>query len=127
MSEILDEAFTLVGKDIVLAHAKDLDRDGDAGHLPAGQGKLDYGRYLSLLHTYGYHGPLLLHGLRRRSPAVRHSCDRSWSASARHLPESDRPACSLGPSGSGTKGDVPGLLLKDLASHRHACDRQLGM
>ncbi len=64
MSEILDEAFTLVGKDIVLAHAKDLDRDGDAGHLPAGQGKLDYGRYLSLLHTYGYHGPLLLHGLR---------------------------------------------------------------
>jgi len=63
MREILDEAFALVGKDVVLAHAKDLDHDGDAGHLAAGQGKLDYDRYLSLLHTCGFHGPLLLHGL----------------------------------------------------------------
>ena len=63
MREILDEAFALIGKDIVLAHAKDLDRDGDAGHLPAGQGKLDYDRYLSLLRTYRLQGPLLLHGL----------------------------------------------------------------
>jgi len=63
MREILDAAFALVGKDIVLAHAKDLDHDGDAGHLPAGHGKLDYDRYLSLLHTYGFTGPLLLHGL----------------------------------------------------------------
>jgi sugar phosphate isomerase/epimerase len=63
MKEILDEAFALVGKDIVMAHAKDLDHDGDAGHKAAGQGKLDYSRYLSLLHTYGFEGPLLLHGL----------------------------------------------------------------
>lgn len=63
MREILDEAFALVGKDIVLAHAKDLDRDGDAGHLAAGQGKLDYARYLSLLQSYRFQGPLLLHGL----------------------------------------------------------------
>ena len=63
MREMLDEAFALVGKDIVLAHAKDLDRDGDAGHQAAGQGKLDYDRYLSLLQTHGFSGPLLLHGL----------------------------------------------------------------
>lgn len=63
MREILDEAFALVGKDIVLAHAKDLDHDGDAGHLAAGQGKLDYERYLSLLRIYRFQGPLLLHGL----------------------------------------------------------------
>jgi sugar phosphate isomerase/epimerase len=63
MQEILDEAFALVGKDIVLAHAKDLDHDGDAGHLAAGQGKLDYDRYLSLLVANGFTGPLLLHGL----------------------------------------------------------------
>jgi sugar phosphate isomerase/epimerase len=63
MKEILDEAFALVGRDIVLAHAKDLDHDGDAGHRAAGQGKLDYDRYLSLLHRYGFKGPLLLHGL----------------------------------------------------------------
>jgi sugar phosphate isomerase/epimerase len=63
MKEILDEAFALVGKDAVLAHAKDLDHDGEAGHKPAGQGVLDYDRYLALLHKYQYKGPLLLHGL----------------------------------------------------------------
>jgi len=63
MKEILDEAFALVGKDVVLAHAKDLDHDGDAGHKAAGQGKLDYDRYLSLLHSHRFPGPLLLHGL----------------------------------------------------------------
>ncbi len=63
MRTVLEEAFELVGKDIVLAHAKDLSHDGDAGHEAAGHGKLDYDRYLSLLHAYGYQGPLLLHGL----------------------------------------------------------------
>jgi sugar phosphate isomerase/epimerase len=63
MNEILDEAFTLVGHEIVLAHAKDLDHDGDAGHKPAGHGKLNYDRYVALLHTYRFPGPLLLHGL----------------------------------------------------------------
>ena len=38
MREILDETFALLGKDIVLAHAKDLDHDGDAGHLACLQG-----------------------------------------------------------------------------------------
>jgi sugar phosphate isomerase/epimerase len=63
MSEVLDQAFALIGKDIVLAHAKDLSHDGDAGHEAAGHGKLDYDRYLSLLHACGFQGPLLLHGL----------------------------------------------------------------
>ena len=63
MSDVLDQAFALVGKDIVLAHAKDLSHDGDAGHEPAGRGKLDYDRYLSLLHACGFKGPILLHGL----------------------------------------------------------------
>lgn len=63
MSEVLDSAFALVGKDIVMAHAKDVSHDGDAGHEAAGHGKLDYDRYLSLLHAYGFKGPLLLHGL----------------------------------------------------------------
>ena len=63
MKEMLDEAFALIGKDVVLAHAKDLDHDGDAGHRAAGEGKLDYQRYVSLLHAYGFKGPLLLHGL----------------------------------------------------------------
>ena len=63
MAEILDEAFALLGNDIVLAHAKDLDHDGEAGHLPAGHGRLDYDRYLSLLAATGFRGAIVLHGL----------------------------------------------------------------
>jgi sugar phosphate isomerase/epimerase len=63
MAEILDEAFALLGDDIVLAHAKDLDRDGEAGNRPAGHGLLDYERYVRLLDQIGYAGPLILHGL----------------------------------------------------------------
>ncbi len=63
MRDILKEAFDLLGDDIALAHAKDLDRDGDAGHLPAGQGKLDYALYLGLLRQSGYAGAIILHGL----------------------------------------------------------------
>ena len=37
MREILDEAFALLGEHIAFAHAKDLDRDGEAGHLAAGK------------------------------------------------------------------------------------------
>lgn len=63
MHEILDEAFALLGDDIVLAHAKDLSRDGDAGHEAAGTGLLDYDHYLALLRAVGFRGPLILHAL----------------------------------------------------------------
>jgi sugar phosphate isomerase/epimerase len=63
MPQVLDEAFTLLGADVVLAHAKDLVRDGEAGNVAAGKGKLDYDRYLALLSAAGYHGPLIMHGL----------------------------------------------------------------
>ncbi len=63
MPEILDEAFALLGPDIALAHAKDLDRDGEAGSLPAGHGRLDYPRYLSLLQRASFRGAVVLHGL----------------------------------------------------------------
>ncbi len=63
MREILKEAFELLGPDIVLAHAKDLNRDGQAGHLAAGTGLLDYEQYLGLLNQVGYRGAVVLHGL----------------------------------------------------------------
>ena len=63
MRDILDEAFALLGGDIVLAHAKDLDQDGEAGHLAAGTGLLDYDQYLRLLKECGYDGAVVLHGL----------------------------------------------------------------
>jgi sugar phosphate isomerase/epimerase len=60
---ILDEAFALLEADIILAHAKDLSQDGEAGQLAAGTGLLDYDHYLSLLQASGFDGPLLLHSL----------------------------------------------------------------
>jgi sugar phosphate isomerase/epimerase len=61
--EVLDAAFTLLGRDIVLAHAKDLRQDGEAGHEAAGTGLLDYDHYLSLLRRGVPKVPLILHGL----------------------------------------------------------------
>ncbi len=63
MHAMLDEAFELLGSDIVLAHAKDLVRDGAAGDRAAGSGVLDYGHYLALLQRSGYRGPLIMHSL----------------------------------------------------------------
>ncbi len=63
MPEVLDRAFDLLGAHIALAHAKDLDHDGDAGNLPAGRGRLDYDRYAVLLQAAGYRGAVVLHGL----------------------------------------------------------------
>jgi sugar phosphate isomerase/epimerase len=63
MRKVLDEAFDLLGSDIVLAHAKDLDKDGEAGHLAAGRGRLDYPYYLELLRQSGFDGTIILHAL----------------------------------------------------------------
>lgn len=63
MREVLDEAFDLLGDRILLAHAKDLSRDGEAGHEAAGTGVLDYDHYIACLRRAGYTGPLVLHGL----------------------------------------------------------------
>ncbi len=62
MHDVLDEAFELLGRDIVLAHAKDLRRDGEAGHEAPGRGLLDYDYYLRLLRSAGFDGPLVMHG-----------------------------------------------------------------
>ena len=63
MQEVLDEAFQLLGEDIRLAHAKDLEKDGDAGHQAAGTGLLDYEHYLACLDRVGYSGSVILHSL----------------------------------------------------------------
>ena len=63
MREILDKAFELLSHDVAIAHGKDLDRDGEAGHLAAGKGLLDYDHYLSLLNNLEFCVPVILHGL----------------------------------------------------------------
>ncbi|MBV9391018.1 MAG: sugar phosphate isomerase/epimerase, partial [Verrucomicrobia bacterium] len=94
MRKVLDEAFELLGSDIVLAHAKDLDQDGEAGHLPAGRGRLDYPYYMKLLRASGFDGSIILHAL---TPA---EADDSlafvrWAAPTGYLP--DRQGAQSGP------------------------------
>jgi sugar phosphate isomerase/epimerase len=60
-AEVLERAFESLGADLVLAHAKDVRADGAI--VPAGQGELDYARYVALLRQAGYDGALVLHGL----------------------------------------------------------------
>jgi len=59
--EVLDEAFDLLGEEIVLAHAKDVKNTGEV--VAAGRGDLDYDRYLENLCAARFDGPLTLHGL----------------------------------------------------------------
>ena len=63
MREVLDEAFDLLGDHIAMAHGKDLDHGGDAGHLAAGTGKLDYAHYVTLLCALPFDVAVILHGL----------------------------------------------------------------
>src|SRR5215213_7605816 len=59
--EVLDEAFELLGEDVVIAHAKDVKNTGEV--VAAGRGELDYDRYLENLRGFGFEGPLILHNL----------------------------------------------------------------
>jgi len=61
MSRVLNEAFDLLGEDIVIAHAKD--RGTDDTFQAAGGGILNYDQYLHLLHAVAFNGPLIFHGL----------------------------------------------------------------
>ena len=74
MQDKLREAFRLLGQHVALAHAKDLDHDGEAGHLGAGQGLLDYPLYLSLLQASGFDGTIVLHQMHHLSDAEIDSC-----------------------------------------------------
>ena len=57
----MDEAFDLLGDEIVLAHAKD--RDAAGRFVAAGQGVLNYDHYIARLRRINYTGALVLHGL----------------------------------------------------------------
>jgi sugar phosphate isomerase/epimerase len=64
MRQVLEKAFELLGSEIALAHAKDLERDGEAGHVAAGRGRLDYPYYLELMKKSGFDGAIILHALK---------------------------------------------------------------
>lgn len=61
--EVLKEAFSLLGNDIVLVHAKDFIYQGDISYAAPGKGILNYDLYISLLKKHNYDGTLIMHGL----------------------------------------------------------------
>lgn len=63
MKSILDEAFDLLGPDIVLAHAKELDANACPDTRGPGRGILDWDDYLSRLRAAKFEGAWILHGL----------------------------------------------------------------
>lgn len=67
--EILDEAFDLLGNDLVMAHAKELAVVGEPSGLALGTGALDWDRYLEGLRQARFVGPLVLHGFAEKETA----------------------------------------------------------
>ena len=76
MSQVLDEAFDLLGEYIVIAHAKD--RGADDTFQTAGGGILDYDQYVRLLRAAAFDGPFILHGLTEEQidAALQFLCDK---------------------------------------------------
>lgn len=60
-AEVLDEAFALLGADIVIAHGKDLDAAGE--FRAAGLGIVPWDHFLARFRDVGYTGPVILHSL----------------------------------------------------------------
>jgi sugar phosphate isomerase/epimerase len=68
MNQVVDEAFDLLGDNIIIAHAKD--RGADDTFRAAGEGILDYDHYLRLLEASAFTGPLIIHGLAEEQVAA---------------------------------------------------------
>lgn len=58
---IIDAAVALLGPRIVMAHAKD--RHADGSFAAAGQGVIDFDRFVAALAGVGFAGPMVTHGL----------------------------------------------------------------
>jgi sugar phosphate isomerase/epimerase len=58
---IVESAVDLLGPDLVMAHAKDRNKDGD--FTAAGQGVIDFRHFVGCLTRSGFSGPLVTHGL----------------------------------------------------------------
>lgn len=59
----IQKAFDVLGRDVVLAHGKDILEDTKIRFCGAGQGIVDFDFYFDLLKKTGYQGGLIVHGL----------------------------------------------------------------
>jgi sugar phosphate isomerase/epimerase len=78
--QVLDEAFALLGDSILIAHAKD--RNKDFQTCAAGKGILDFEYYLKCAKQSGFNGPIIMHGLEERDVAFARSFVRQRLAQA---------------------------------------------
>jgi sugar phosphate isomerase/epimerase len=60
---VLQEAFDLLGSDIVLVHAKEIPNHSSSREEAAGAGQLDWDSYFQGMRSIGYDGPIVLHNL----------------------------------------------------------------
>ncbi len=67
-SQIVDEAVALLGPDIALAHAKDIDASGQV--VAPGQGAIDLPGFVAALATSGFSGALIAHGFEAADTAI---------------------------------------------------------
>lgn len=56
-------AFESYGKEIILAHGKDIAEAEQTTFAPVGQGIVNYDLFLDLLYQHGYQGPMIEHGI----------------------------------------------------------------
>ncbi|EGG37050.1 sugar phosphate isomerase/epimerase family protein [Paenibacillus sp. HGF5] len=63
LTEVVDQALSLLGEHVIIAHAKDYSTVDGFRYRAAGTGELDYEAYIQLLRAYRFDGPLILHGL----------------------------------------------------------------
>lgn len=61
--KVLTDALDLLGRDIVIAHAKDIRFGEKTDFLAAGKGDLNFELYIKRLLESGYRGALIMHGL----------------------------------------------------------------
>ena len=59
----LKHAFEWFGKDIVMAHGKDISDSEGIDYCPTGEGIIDYAYFMQLLKDYNYKGDMLLHSI----------------------------------------------------------------
>lgn len=65
---IVDQAVDLLGPDVILAHAKDIDATGRV--VAPGQGAIDLAGFVAALKASGFDGPLIGHGFPAEDSAV---------------------------------------------------------
>ncbi len=63
VDETINQAFSLLGKDVVLAHGKDIAESGTVSFASPGMGIVNYELFFERLREIGYQGGLILHGI----------------------------------------------------------------